>query len=63
MYHLRRQTYAIKTSPVLLGLLPVALGYSWMFAQETNDPKSKSDTRTITGCLTKEHDSSTSKST
>jgi hypothetical protein len=49
-----------KPNSLLLGLLLVVLGSVWMFAQTSND-KSKSDTRTITGCLTKEHDSGNSK--
>jgi len=50
-----------KASSLLLGLLLVVLGAAWMFAQENNDTKSKSNTRTITGCLTKEHESGNSK--
>ncbi len=49
-------------SSMLLGLMLVVLGSSWIFAQEaTSDTKSKSDSRTITGCLSKEHDSANSK--
>jgi len=50
-----------KGSSLLLGLLLVVLGAAWMFAQENNDTKSKSNTRTITGCLSKEHDAGNSK--
>jgi len=51
-----------KLSSLLLGLLLVVLGSTWMFAQDaSNDTKSKSSTRTITGCLSKEHDSGSSK--
>ena len=50
-----------KTNSLLLALLFVVLGAAWMFAQENNDAKSKSNTRTITGCLSKEHDSGNSK--
>lgn len=45
----------MKPSFLLSVLLLVVLGSGWMFAQENNDTKSKSDVRTITGCLTKEH--------
>jgi len=52
----------IKISSLLLGLLLVVFGSSWIFAQESsNDTKTKSDTRTITGCLSTEHGSSNSK--
>jgi hypothetical protein len=50
-----------KASSLLLGLLLVVLGAAWMFAQENSDAKSKSSTRTITGCLSKEHESGNSK--
>lgn len=50
-----------KASSLLLGLMLVVLGTAWMFAQESNDTKSKSNTRTITGCLTKEHEAGNSK--
>jgi hypothetical protein len=50
-----------KGSSLLLGLLLVMLGAAWMFSQENNDTKSKSNTRTITGCLSKEHESGNSK--
>lgn len=50
-----------KPSSLLLGVLVVVLGATWMFAQGNNDTKSKSNTRTITGCLSKEHDSGNSK--
>lgn len=39
-----------------LSFMLVVLGSAWMFAQEKTD--NKSNTRTITGCLSKEHDSS-----
>ena len=51
----------LKVSSLFLGLLLVVLGAAWMFAQENNDTKSKSNTRTITGCLSKEHESGNSK--
>ena len=51
-----------KLGSLLLGLMLVVLGSTWMFAQDaSNDSKSKSDTRTITGCLSTEHGSSNSK--
>ncbi len=44
----------LKISPVLLGLMLVMFGSLWTFAQEaTSDTKSKSNTRTITGCVSK----------
>lgn len=43
----------LKLSPVLLGLLLLAFGTSWMFAQDNSNDNSKSSTRTITGCLSK----------
>ena len=49
-----------KLGSLLLGLMLVVLGFTWMFAQETKD-NSKSSTRTITGCLSTEHGSSNSK--
>jgi hypothetical protein len=43
-----------KLSRLLLCLILVGLAASWAVAQdETSDSKSKSDVRTITGCLTK----------
>ena len=48
-----------KLVSLLLGLMLVVLGSAWMFAQEKSD--NKSNTRTITGCLSKEHDSGSSK--
>lgn len=48
-----------KLVSLMLGLMFVVLGSAWMFAQEKSD--SKSNTRTITGCLSKEHDSGSSK--
>jgi len=40
---------------LLLGLILVVFGSSWILAQNSdNDSKSKSNTRTITGCLSKE---------
>ena len=51
-----------KLGSLLLGLMLVVLGSTWMFAQNSShDSKSKSDTRTITGCLSTEHGSSNSK--
>lgn len=50
-----------KPSSLLLGVLVVVLGATWMFAQGNSDTKSKSNTRTITGCLSKEHESGNSK--
>lgn len=42
-----------KISPLLVGLLLMVFG-TWTFAQnESSDTKSKADTRTITGCLSK----------
>lgn len=46
---------------MLLGLILVGLGSSWTFAQQSNDTKSKSETRTITGCLSKGDNSASSK--
>lgn len=44
----------LKMSSLLLGLMLVAFGSIWTFAQTANsDTKSKSNTRTITGCLSK----------
>lgn len=48
-------------SVLLSGLLLVVLGSVWLFAQENNDTKSKSNTRSITGCLTKEHEGGNAK--
>jgi hypothetical protein len=45
---------------MLLSLMLVALG-SWTFAQQSSDTKSKSDTRTLTGCLSKGDNSASSK--
>lgn len=50
----------LKLVSLLLGLMLVVLGSTWMFAQETKND-TKSNTRTITGCLSKEHGSSNSK--
>ena len=50
-----------KKSSLLFGVLVIVLGCTWLFAQENNDTKSKSNTRTITGCLSREHDSGNSK--
>lgn len=51
-----------KLGSLLLGLMLVVLGSAWMFAQDANnDTKSKSNARTITGCLSTEHGSSNSK--
>jgi hypothetical protein len=44
----------LKMSSLLLGLMLVAFGSIWTFAQTaSSDTKSKSNTRTITGCLSK----------
>jgi hypothetical protein len=44
----------LKLSSMLLGVMLFVFGSLWTFAQDTaNDTKSKSDTRTITGCLSK----------
>src|SRR5215469_422904 len=51
----------LKPSSLFLGLMLIVLGSVWTFAQSNNDTKSKSDTRTITGCLSKEHESGNSK--
>ena len=50
----------LKISALLLGLMLVAFGASWTFAQDSSDTKSKSDTRTITGCLSKGDNSDSS---
>ncbi len=48
-------------SSLLLGLMLVVFGLSWAVAQDTSsDTKSKSDTRTIRGCLSKGHNSASS---
>jgi hypothetical protein len=50
-----------KMSSMLLSLMIVVFGLSWALAQETSvDTKSKSDTRTITGCLSKGDNSANS---
>ena len=46
----------MKLNRLLLGLVLAGLATSWALAQDataTSDSKSKSDVRTITGCLTK----------
>jgi hypothetical protein len=44
----------LKMSSLLLGVMLVAFGSIWTFAQTaSSDTKSKSNTRTITGCLSK----------
>jgi hypothetical protein len=44
----------LKISTLLVGMVLLAFGSTWMFAQSSSDDtKSKSDTRTITGCLSK----------
>jgi aspartokinase-like uncharacterized kinase len=44
----------LKMSSLLLGLMLVVFGSIWTFAQTaSSDTKSKSNTRTITGCLSK----------
>jgi len=50
----------LKISALLLGLMLFAFGASWTFAQDSSDTKSKSDTRTITGCLSKGDNSDSS---
>ncbi len=51
-----------KMSFLLLSLMLVLFGSSWTFAQgASSDTKSKSDTRTITGCLSKGDESASSK--
>ena len=47
-----------KQVSLMLSFVLVVLGSAWMFAQEKSD--NKSNTRTITGCVSKEHDSSSS---
>jgi len=50
-----------KLSMLLVGLLLVAFGSIGTFAQDSNsDAKSKADTRTITGCLSKGDNSASS---
>jgi hypothetical protein len=52
----------LKMSALLLGLMLVGFGSRWTFAQDASiDAKSKSDTRTITGCLSKGDNSASSK--
>ena len=52
----------LKLSPLFLGLMLVVFGSLWTFAQDArSDSKSKSDTRTITGCLSKGDNSAKSK--
>ena len=41
----------MKLSGLFLFLLQITLGANLLAAQDTDDSKSKSDTRTITGCL------------
>ena len=43
---------------MLVGLLLVAFGSIWTFAQDSNNEKSRADTWTITGCLSKGDSSS-----
>jgi len=44
----------LKIGALLVSLILVVFGLSWAFAQDTStDTKSKSATRTITGCLSK----------
>ena len=50
-----------KLSPLVLGLMLVVFGSVWTFAQDASaDAKSKSDARTITGCLSKGDNSASS---
>lgn len=50
-----------KINSLLLGFMLVVLALSWAVAQDTSvDTKSKSDTRTITGCLSKGDNSASS---
>jgi hypothetical protein len=49
-----------KISSLLLGVMLVVFGLSWAVAQDTSDTKAKSDTRTITGCLSKGDNSASS---
>ncbi len=52
----------LKMSLLLLGLMLVVFGSMSTFAQDARrDTKSKSDTRTITGCLSKGDNSASSK--
>jgi uncharacterized protein YfiM (DUF2279 family) len=52
----------LKISSLLLGLMLFVFGSLCTFAQTaTSDTKSKSDTRTITGCLSKRDNSANSK--
>jgi hypothetical protein len=51
----------LKLSPLVLGLMLVVFGSVWTFAQDASaDAKSKSDARTITGCLSKGDNSASS---
>ena len=50
----------LRVSALSLGLMLVMFGTSWTFAQDSSDTKSKSDTRTITGCLSKGDNSESS---
>lgn len=51
----------LKTSALLLGLVLIVSGCTWTFAQGTSDDaKSKSSTRSITGCLSKGDNSASS---
>ena len=43
----------MKTMLGLLALMLTIFGATWTLGQEANNSKSKSDTRTITGCLAK----------
>jgi hypothetical protein len=52
----------LKMSPLLWGLMLVVFGSMSTLAQDTrSDSKSKSDTRTVTGCLSKGDNSASSK--
>jgi hypothetical protein len=50
-----------KTTTLLVSLILIVFGLSWALAQDTtSDTKSKSATRTITGCLSKGDNSASS---
>lgn len=50
----------LKLTALLLGLMFVVFGASWTLAQDSGDTNSKSDMRTITGCLSKGDNSASS---
>lgn len=49
-----------KLSALLLSLMFLVFGASWTLAQDNGDTNSKSDIRTITGCLSKGDNSASS---